>query len=89
MLERPSPGACRYQGCATPSAKKLTFGSGLWDEIFLLRPLTPAPAAVRQEKREVVKMRKLLGRVDDGRFGRAVAGLQAGWQWELGERSEG
>jgi uncharacterized Zn finger protein len=34
-------------------------------------------------------MRKLLGRVDDGRFGRAVAGLQAGWQWVLGERGEG
>jgi uncharacterized Zn finger protein len=34
-------------------------------------------------------MRKLLGRVDDGRFGRALAGMQAGWQWELGERGEG
>ena len=34
-------------------------------------------------------MRKLLGRVDDGRFSRAVAGLQAGWQWVMDERSEG
>ena len=34
-------------------------------------------------------MRKLLGRVDDGRFGRAVAGLQADWQWVVDERGEG
>ncbi len=34
-------------------------------------------------------LRKLLGKVDDGRFGRAVAGMQAGWQWECRERHEG
>jgi hypothetical protein len=38
-------------------------------------------------------LRRLLGKVDDGRFGRALAGLQAGWQWECevrrGERLEG
>jgi len=32
-------------------------------------------------------LRRLLGRVDDGRFGRALAGLQSGWQWECESRS--
>jgi len=27
-------------------------------------------------------LRRLLGKVEDGRFGRALAGLQTGWQWE-------
>jgi len=27
-------------------------------------------------------LRRLLDRVEAGRFGRALAGLQAGWQWE-------
>ncbi|SFR17338.1 SWIM zinc finger family protein [Desulfoscipio geothermicus] len=27
-------------------------------------------------------LRRLLGKVEDGRFGRALAGIQAGWQWE-------
>ncbi|MFA7468133.1 MAG: SWIM zinc finger family protein [Desulfotomaculaceae bacterium] len=31
-------------------------------------------------------IRRLLGKVDDGRFGRALVGLQAGWQWECEER---
>lgn len=31
-------------------------------------------------------LRKLLGKVDDGRFGRGLAGLQAGWQFEVGYR---
>jgi hypothetical protein len=31
-------------------------------------------------------LRRLLGKVDDGRFGRALAGLQAGWQWQCKER---
>ncbi len=31
-------------------------------------------------------LRRLLGKVDDGRFGRALAGIQAGWQWECKER---
>jgi uncharacterized Zn finger protein len=38
-------------------------------------------------------LRRLLGKVDDGRLGRALAGLQAGWQWECevrrAERVEG
>ncbi|KAF1086185.1 hypothetical protein SPSYN_00926 [Sporotomaculum syntrophicum] len=34
-------------------------------------------------------LRKLLGKVDDGRFGRALAGLQAGWQWQCEERQDG
>ncbi|MFA7466924.1 MAG: SWIM zinc finger family protein [Desulfotomaculaceae bacterium] len=34
-------------------------------------------------------LRRLLGRVDDGRFGRALAGLQAGWQWECMVRQVG
>jgi uncharacterized Zn finger protein len=32
-------------------------------------------------------LRRLLGKVDDGRFGRALAGLQAGWQWECRVRN--
>ncbi|MDO7788207.1 SWIM zinc finger family protein [Desulforamulus aquiferis] len=28
-------------------------------------------------------LRKLLGKVESGRFGRGLAGLQAGWQWEV------
>jgi hypothetical protein len=32
-------------------------------------------------------LRRLLGKVDDGRYGRALAGLQAGWQWECEARS--
>ena len=31
----------------------------------------------------------MLGRVDDGRFARVVAGLQASWQWVVDDRSEG
>jgi len=31
-------------------------------------------------------LRRLLGKVDDGRFGRALVGLQTGWQWECKER---
>jgi len=31
-------------------------------------------------------LRRLLGKVDDGRFGRALAGMQAGWQWECAAR---
>jgi len=31
-------------------------------------------------------LRRMLGKVDDGRFGRALAGLQAGWQWECAAR---
>ena len=31
-------------------------------------------------------LRRLLGKVDSGRFGRALAGLQAGWQFEVGYR---
>ena len=38
-------------------------------------------------------LRRLLGKVEDGRYGRALAGLQAGWQWECevrrGERVVG
>ncbi|KAF1086169.1 hypothetical protein SPSYN_00910 [Sporotomaculum syntrophicum] len=34
-------------------------------------------------------LRRLLGKVDDGRFGRALAGLQAGWQWQCEVRQEG
>ncbi|MFA7468265.1 MAG: SWIM zinc finger family protein [Desulfotomaculaceae bacterium] len=34
-------------------------------------------------------LRKLLGRVNDGRFGRALAGMQAGWQWECKQRQAG
>ena len=33
-------------------------------------------------------LRKVLGKVDDGRFSRALAGMQAGWQWYCGERRE-
>ncbi|AEF94492.1 zinc finger SWIM domain-containing protein [Desulfotomaculum nigrificans CO-1-SRB] len=31
-------------------------------------------------------LRKLLGKVDEGRFNRALAGLAAGWQFEVGYR---
>lgn len=31
-------------------------------------------------------LRKLLSKVEAGRFGRALAGLQAGWQWEVRHR---
>jgi len=31
-------------------------------------------------------LRRLLGKVDDGRFGRALAGMQAGWRWECDRR---
>ncbi|WP_066633305.1 hypothetical protein [Desulfolucanica intricata] len=31
-------------------------------------------------------LRRLLGKVDDGRFGRALAGMQADWQWQCKER---
>ncbi|GAB6179010.1 hypothetical protein JCM14036_03290 [Desulfotomaculum defluvii] len=31
-------------------------------------------------------LRKLLGKVEEGRFGRALAGLAAGWQFEVGYR---
>ena len=31
-------------------------------------------------------LRKLLGKVDEGRFSRALAGLAAGWQFEVGYR---
>ncbi|MDO7787869.1 SWIM zinc finger family protein [Desulforamulus aquiferis] len=31
-------------------------------------------------------LRKLLGKVEDGRFSRALAGLQASWQFEVGIR---
>ncbi|MFA7467604.1 MAG: SWIM zinc finger family protein [Desulfotomaculaceae bacterium] len=38
-------------------------------------------------------LRRLLGKVESGRYRRALAGLQAGWQWECevrrGERVEG
>jgi uncharacterized Zn finger protein len=34
-------------------------------------------------------MRKLLAKVEDGRFGRALAGFAAGWQWECRVRREG
>ncbi|SHE54865.1 SWIM zinc finger [Desulfofundulus australicus DSM 11792] len=34
-------------------------------------------------------MRKLLAKVEDGRFGRALAGFVAGWQWECKVRREG
>ncbi|WP_027365082.1 SWIM zinc finger family protein [Desulfotruncus alcoholivorax] len=34
-------------------------------------------------------LRKLLGRVDDGRFGRALAGMQAGWKWKCRMRQAG
>jgi len=34
-------------------------------------------------------LRKLLGKVDDGRFGRALAGMQAGWQWDCKTRQSG
>ncbi|MBO8138232.1 MAG: SWIM zinc finger family protein [Desulfotomaculum sp.] len=33
-------------------------------------------------------LRKILGKIADGRFGRALAGLQAGWQWDCRERKE-
>lgn len=32
-------------------------------------------------------LRRLLGKVDDGRFVRALAGMQAGWQWDCKERN--
>lgn len=31
-------------------------------------------------------LRKLLSKVEHGRFGRALAGLQAGWQWDVRHR---
>ena len=34
-------------------------------------------------------LRRLLGKVDDGRFGRALAGMQAGWQWQCDVRQDG
>lgn len=34
-------------------------------------------------------LRKVLNKVEDGRFGRALAGMQAGWQWDCKERHEG
>ncbi len=34
-------------------------------------------------------LRRLLGKVDDGRFGRALAGLKAGWQWQCEVRQDG
>ncbi|TYO92806.1 hypothetical protein LX24_02813 [Desulfallas thermosapovorans DSM 6562] len=34
-------------------------------------------------------LRRLLGKVDDGRFGRALAGIQVGWQWDCKERKAG
>ncbi|WP_027365049.1 SWIM zinc finger family protein [Desulfotruncus alcoholivorax] len=34
-------------------------------------------------------LRRLLGRIEDGRFGRALAGMQAGWQWECKNREAG
>jgi uncharacterized Zn finger protein len=33
-------------------------------------------------------LRKVLGKVDDGRFGRALAGMQAGWQWGCRVRAQ-
>lgn len=33
-------------------------------------------------------LRRLLGKVDDGRFGRALAGMQAGWQWDCDTRQD-
>ncbi|AGL03487.1 SWIM zinc finger family protein [Desulfoscipio gibsoniae] len=33
-------------------------------------------------------LRRLLGKVESGRYGRALAGLQAGWQWECEVRRE-
>gem|GEM_PF-5767596 len=45
--KRPSPGACRRQGYASPSTKKISFWFSAYGvKFFLLRPLTPAPAAV-------------------------------------------
>lgn len=31
-------------------------------------------------------LKKLLGKVEEGRFSRALAGMQAGWQFEVGYR---
>jgi hypothetical protein len=33
-------------------------------------------------------LRRLLGKVDDGRFGRALAGIQVGWQWDCDTRQD-
>jgi len=34
-------------------------------------------------------LRKVLSKVENGRFGRALAGMQAGWQWECKGRYKG
>lgn len=44
--ERPGPGACRCQGSASPPQKNLIWVIAYGLKFFLLRPLTPAPAAV-------------------------------------------